>query len=93
METLAIVLHWTLLAYIWTECFICFYFIHKLGRGIRFLKYGTAAIVPFIGLVIHYLKPDELLLYLWLIPDFGITQFLIPKTIDRFKGAPQRTAI
>lgn len=93
MEALAIVSHWILWAYITIECFICFYYMHKFGKGLRFVKYGTAALVPFIGLVTHYLKHDQLMLYLWLIPDFGIAQFLLTKTIDRYRGQPQQSAI
>lgn len=91
MDFLALIAQWVLWAYITTECFICFYYIDKLGKGIRFFKYGTAALVPFTGLVTWYLHHDELVLNIWLLPDAAIAQFLMSKTINRLKGFPQQT--
>lgn len=72
--------------YIITESFICFYRMHRGDRFCRLLKYGAAAVVPFIGIGLYVYKFDPLVLALWLVPDLAVSLFFWPTTYARFNG-------
>jgi hypothetical protein len=77
---------WGFWVYITTESFICFWRMDNGDRLCRVLKYSLSALVPAIGLGLLYLKPDKVLIVLWLIPDVAIALFFWPTTYARFTG-------
>lgn len=72
--------------YIITECFICFWRMHRGDKVCRLAKYVLAAIVPSIGIGIYLFCPVKLMAALWLFADLAIALFFWPTTYARFTG-------
>lgn len=83
MLALLLILFWL---YIVTECFICFWRMHRGDKLCRLAKYVMACVVPSAGICIFLLCKVKFMAALWLIPDIALALFFWPTTYARFTG-------
>jgi fatty acid desaturase len=80
------VIFWFFAIYIATECFICFYRMHKGDKFCRLAKYFFALATALLALALHYLLNAHVAVWFWLVPNCAVALFLWPTTYARLTG-------